>query len=258
MNITHGFFEILTAVSVMTALRYLIFCGIAWLLVYVLFRRRWAHRKIIPRFPSSPEVRREMKDSAISLLLFGLVGALTIEAARRGWTQAYWRVDERGMAWFFGSIGLTILLHDTWFYWTHRLLHHPRLFRHTHLTHHRSTNPTPWAAFAFSPAEAVVQASIFPLAMVVMPMHLYAFGLFMVWQMTFNVIGHTGYEFHPKWLMKSRLGRVLNTPTNHIMHHEKMRGNYGLYFNVWDRVMGTNHRDYESRFEEVMNRGPQD
>ena len=81
-----------------------------------------------------------------------------------------------------------------------------------------------------------------------------ALGLVMVWQITFNVLGHTGYEFHPPWLMESWLGKVLNTPTNHIQHHEKMKGNYGLYFNVWDRLMGTNHPDYEARFREVTSR----
>jgi sterol desaturase/sphingolipid hydroxylase (fatty acid hydroxylase superfamily) len=38
------------------------------------------------------------------------------------------------------------------------------------------------------------------------------------------------------------------------MHHETLRGNYGLYFNVWDRLMGTNHANYESRFVEVTSR----
>jgi sterol desaturase/sphingolipid hydroxylase (fatty acid hydroxylase superfamily) len=33
-----------------------------------------------------------------------------------------------------------------------------------------------------------------------------------------------------------------------------MRGNYGLYFNVWDRLMGTNHKDYETCFQEVTSR----
>ena len=54
--------------------------------------------------------------------------------------------------------------------------------------------------------------------------------------------------------MKTPLKWVLNTPTNHIMHHETLRGNYGLYFNVWDRLMGTNHANYEARFEEVTSR----
>jgi lathosterol oxidase len=85
-------------------------------------------------------------------------------------------------------------------------------------------------------------------------MHPLAFFAFMIWQITFNVLGHTGYEYFPSWLMKSWLGRFLNTPTNHVQHHEKMRGNYGLYFNCWDRLMGTNHKDYEARFHEVTTR----
>jgi lathosterol oxidase len=51
--------------------------------------------------------------------------------------------------------------------------------------------------------------------------------------------------------MNTRLKYFLNTPTNHVMHHESMRGNYGLYFNFWDRLMGTNHKDYEERFRQV-------
>ena len=69
-----------------------------------------------------------------------------------------------------------------------------------------------------------------------------------------NVLGHTGYEFFPPWLMNTPLKWFFNTPTNHAMHHEKLRGNYGLYFNLWDRLMGTNHADYEARFREVTTR----
>ena len=57
------------------------------------------------------------------------------------------------------------------------MMHHPKLFWVFHRTHHLSTNPTPRAAFAFNPAEAVVQASIFPLAVSVMPMHPLAFAV---------------------------------------------------------------------------------
>ena len=87
-------------------------------------------------------------------------------------------------------------------------------------------------------------------------MLLSAFAAFMVWQIVFNVVGHTGYEFYPSWLLDSWLGRFLNTPTNHIQHHESFRGNFGLYFNYWDRLMGTNHPDYAARFRAVTTRSP--
>ncbi len=252
-----GFAGLASGMTIDVALRYFAFAGAAWLLGYALFKRRWMHRKIVPSHPPSSEMAREIRWSLLTVVIFGMVGALTITAARHGWTQIYWRIDERGWGWFVASIALTILLHDTYFYWTHRLMHHPRLFRIVHRVHHESRNPTPWASYAFGPIEAFVQAGIFPFAVTVMPIHPLAFMLFMFWQITFNVLGHTGYEFHPRRLMDSWLRRVLNTPTNHVMHHETLRGNFGLYFNIWDRLMRTNHADYEERFREVTRRAPE-
>lgn len=250
-----AFSELSLGITIETGLRYTFFAGLAWLLGYVICKRRWLRRKIIARPPATSEVWREIRCSLLTLGVFGLVGAATVEAARHGWTQLYWRVGTHGWPWFFMSIVVAIFLHDAYFYWTHRLMHHRRLFPWFHRVHHLSTNPSPWAAYAFSPLEAVVEAGIFPLAVAVMPLHPLAFFVFMTWQIVFNVVGHAGYEIHPRWLMDSPLRYLLNTPTNHIMHHEKMRGNYGLYFNIWDRLMGTNHRDYEARFREVTSRG---
>jgi sterol desaturase/sphingolipid hydroxylase (fatty acid hydroxylase superfamily) len=254
MNALEKFFVTSLGISIETGMRYAFVAGLAWLLGYWLLRKRWAHRKIVPRYPSASDVRREIGYSAMTLLVFGAVGAATVLATMAGATQMYWRIGEYGWGWFVASILIAVVVHDAYFYWTHRLMHHPRLFRWMHREHHLSTNPTPWAAYAFGPLEALVQAGIFPLLAMLMPIHPLAFFAFMLWQITFNVIGHTGYEIYPRWLMKSWLGKLLNTPTNHAMHHESFRGNYGLYFNIWDRWMGTNHERYEARFCEVTSR----
>jgi sterol desaturase/sphingolipid hydroxylase (fatty acid hydroxylase superfamily) len=248
------FFRSVSHTSLFLAIRYGLLAGIAWLLAYVLFYRRWKHRKVVQKLPDASEIRREMLYSACSVVIFAGIGVLTFVLAKDGWTQMYRRTNEYPALWFWLSIVCAIFIHDTWFYWTHRLMHHRKLFRFFHRTHHLSHNPSPWAAYAFDPAEAVVQALIFPLVLLVIPMHPAAFGLFMVWQITFNIIGHTGFEIYPKWLMDSWLGKFINTPTNHAMHHEKLRGNYGLYFKIWDRLMKTNHPDYEKRFREVTTR----
>jgi len=248
------FFRGVSQTSIALAIRYSLFAGVAWLLAYVIFYRRWKHRKVVQKLPAGSEIRREMLYSACSVLIFAAIGVLTYTLAKDGWTRMYRRTDEYPMLWFWLSIVCAIFIHDTWFYWTHRLMHHRKLFRFFHRTHHLSHNPSPWAAYAFDPAEAVVQALIFPLVLMIIPMHVAAFGLFMAWQITFNIIGHTGFEIYPKWMMDSWLGKFLNTPTNHAMHHEKLRGNYGLYFNFWDRIMKTNHAEYEKRFREVTSR----
>ena len=241
-------------ITLETGIRYFVVAGIAWMLAHVLFRRRWQHRKIIGRPAPSADVRREVFYSSLTILIFGLVGTATFIANARGWGRIYWHADERGWPWFWASIAVAIVIHDTYFYWTHRLMHHRWLYPWFHRVHHQSTNPTPWAAYAFAPLEALVEAGIFPVVSLAIPSHPLAFGIFMLWQIVFNVLGHTGYEFHPRWLLDSKVGRWLNTPTNHILHHEKFRGNYGLYFNFWDRILGTNHPDYESRFREVTGR----
>lgn len=246
----------LVGIALENWLRYALVAGFAWLLAYVLFKKRWWRRKIIQRDPLPADVRREMKWSVLTAVIYGLVGAGTILLGKLGWMQFYRRIDAHGWLWFWCSVVIAIIVHDAYFYWTHRLMHHRRLFRLFHRVHHESTNPSPWAAYSFAPLEAAVQAGIFPLLAFTLPMHPLAFFAFMIWQIVFNVLGHTGYEYHPRWLMDSWLGRFINTPTNHIQHHEKMRGNYGLYFNVWDRLMGTNHRDYEARFNEVTSRPP--
>lgn len=248
--------QMLLGIAVENWVRYAVVAGVAWVLGYWVFKKRWWRRKIIQREPTTAEVRRELKWSALTVLIYGTVGTGTwLLATSVGWKMYYKNIERHGgWTWFVASIAVAIVVHDTYFYWTHRAMHHKRLFRLFHKVHHQSTNPSPWAAYSFAPLEALVQAGIFPLLVFTVPMHPLAFFLFMIWQIGFNVLGHTGYEIFPSWLTKSWLGKFLNTPTNHVQHHEKMRGNYGLYFNVWDRLMGTNHKDYEKRFAEVTTR----
>ena len=196
MPLIEHFLKMTLHITLETGVRYAFFASLAWLLAYVLFRQRWWHRKIVARAPLAADVRREMRDSAITLVIFGAVGAATVLAIKAGWTQMSFQ--PRHWAWSVGSVAAAILLHDAYFYWTHRMMHHPRLFRRFHRTHHLSTNPTPWAAYAFSPLEDLVQAAIFPIVVLLIPIQPLGFAAFMIWQIIFNVAGHTGYEHHPR------------------------------------------------------------
>ncbi|MGC1272073.1 MAG: sterol desaturase family protein [Planctomycetaceae bacterium] len=240
--------EAIPKVSIADAIWYVLFAGVTYLVFHGLLRTVLRHRRISDKPNPFAQIQREVWASAQSLAIFGLVGGCVKFASLSGWTQFYFRIEDRGWAWYGVSFLLMIAMHDTYFYWTHRLMHHRRLFKLFHLTHHRSTSPTPWAAYAFSPLEAIVQAGIGPLIAFTIPVHPSAFLPFMIWQITFNVLGHCGYEIWPSWFLETRLGRFLNTPTHHSLHHEKFKSNYGLYFNFWDYVMSTNHATYEQRF----------
>jgi sterol desaturase/sphingolipid hydroxylase (fatty acid hydroxylase superfamily) len=38
------------------------------------------------------------------------------------------------------------------------------------------------------------------------------------------------------------------------MHHQLFNGNYALYFTWWDKWMGTEFKDYETRHEKIFER----
>ncbi len=231
---------------------YLVLAGLAWVLLHWLLARLLARRRIRPDIPTREQIRREVLCSLRSLVIFGLMGGFVAFSVMSGWTWMYFRVERYGWTWLIGSIGAMIVIHDAYFYWTHRLMHHPRLFRLFHRTHHLSHSPTPWAAYAFSPLEAAVQAGIAPVIIFTLPVHPICFSIFMIWQISFNVLGHCGYEMFPRWFVRSPLGWILNTTTHHAQHHESFRANFSLYFNIWDRLLGTNHARYAERFAEAV------
>jgi sterol desaturase/sphingolipid hydroxylase (fatty acid hydroxylase superfamily) len=142
-----------------------------------------------------------------------------------------------------------IVAHDAYFYWTHRAMHHPRLFRFFHHTHHRSHTPTPWAAYAFAWPEAVVQAVFLPLFLLVVPAHAVVILAFVTHMIVRNVMGHAGVELHLRGWTGSRWLNWMSTTTHHDLHHATSRWNYGLYFTCWDRAMGTEHPDYVRAFD---------
>jgi sterol desaturase/sphingolipid hydroxylase (fatty acid hydroxylase superfamily) len=121
-----------------------------------------------------------------------------------------------------------------------------------HKTHHLSVNPTPFAAYAFHPVEAVIEVAIIPLVAFTIPHHTSAITIFSLYSLLLNVIGHLGYEFFPRGFARHWLFKWHNTSTHHNMHHRLVKYNYGLYFNFWDRIMHTNHPNYEESFDEVV------
>lgn len=230
--------------------RYFLFAGMAYLLFYVWKRKAWLYMKIQQKFPTQHDLRREIGYSLSTILIFAVFAMIIWYARSAGYTRMYTQVDQYGWVYWVFSLGLLIFIHDTWFYWTHRWMHSsPRIFRLFHRVHHLSHNPTPWTAFAFHPAEAIVEALFFPLVVFLLPLHLGVLALFLLWMIVLNVIGHTGYEIIPVKYHHTWIGRIQNTPTHHNMHHHYGRGNYSLYFNFWDRWMGTNNPNYEEEYE---------
>lgn len=235
-------------------LRYFILASIGFLVFYVVRKNAWLFRKIQQRFPVNSDYYREIAYSIFTAAIFALVGYVMFLTPVARFTQVYRDIDEYGRGYLIFSIVLIILVHDTYFYWMHRLMHNQRLYRWVHRVHHLSTNPSPWAAMAFHPLEAVLEAGIIVVVAFLFPVHPLAIGIFLLFMMIYNVYGHLGYELYPKGFSRSVIGRWINTSVNHNMHHQYFTGNYGLYFLMWDRWMGTLRSEYHAHFDEVKAR----
>ncbi|MBX7514022.1 sterol desaturase family protein [Qipengyuania sp. GH38] len=187
-----------------------------------------------------PQIRREISWSLVSAAIYGVpAGIVAWGWQERGWTQIYTQWDAMPL-WYLPLAPLAYLaLHDTWFYWTHRWMHRPRLFRAMHAVHHASRPPTAWAAMSFHPWEALTGAIVIPVLVFVIPIHLAMLGLVLAVMTIMGVTNHMGWELFPRRLVHSRLGGWLITASHHQRHHEEYRCNYGLYFRFWDRLCKT-------------------
>jgi sterol desaturase/sphingolipid hydroxylase (fatty acid hydroxylase superfamily) len=232
--------------------RYLVFASSFYLIFYVWKKKKFWYAKIQKRYPENKHIAREIINSSITIMIFGVVILLVKWAASRGLTRVYEPLNKYGYAYYVFSILVMIVLHDAYFYWTHRLMHWKPLFKHVHKTHHLSTNPTPFAAYAFHPFEALIEIGIIPLIAFTIPHHASAITVFALYALLLNVIGHLGFELFPKGFASHKILKWHNTSTHHNMHHRLVKCNYGLYFNFWDRVMKTNHPDYEESFDGVV------
>jgi len=133
-------------------------------------------------------------------------------------------------------------------------MHLPRFYKIFHKVHHESTDPSPLTAFAFHPTEAVVEYFVGFVLPFLLPLN---FGVLITWQifsMLNNVLGHLGYEVYPKGWVKFPLLKFKTASTHHNMHHQLFNGNYALYFTWWDKWMGTEFKDYETRHEQIFER----
>ena len=230
--------------------RYLIAAGGISLLLWIF--GRWAEaRRIQKRRASFADYKREFISSMRTVLVFGLTTISTVLFIEAGWVS----VLEGAINWpiFALQVIAMIVAHDTYFYWMHRGLHLKSMFRFAHLHHHKSRTPTPWAAYSFSTFEAFSEAAFVPAYLLIAsligaPMYGFAIFIFLGHMILRNVIGHAGIEVLPAGWLRSPLGWITTT-THHDLHHSEGNSNFGLYFTYWDRMMGTEHPEYEARFD---------
>ncbi|MBV6644354.1 MAG: sterol desaturase family protein [Cyclobacteriaceae bacterium] len=208
-------------------------------------------------FPKPTNYQREIIYSLVTMAIFAGIATITFSNwGLRPYTQVYDDFGDFGLAYALCSLLLIFLVHDTYFYWTHRMMHSRWGMKYVHHIHHKSNNPSPWAAFSFHPWEAIIEAGILILVVFLLPLHVFTISVFFFSMTFYNVYGHLGWELYPKGFHKTWIGKWINTSVSHNQHHQQAKSNYGLYFTFWDRIMRTMTKNYEEAFDKATSNQP--
>ncbi len=215
-------------------LRYVAFAG----LYHAILKRFSTSKRLIYKFKKI-QVRREIRWSFLSSIVFTVFSACCVWAYQQGLTQVYVDLGRYPIWYFCVSPFLILFLYETYYYWLHRLMHVPSVFKIVHKVHHESLHPTVFTSFSFHPLEAVMQFLFFPIVVFFVPIHFSVlFGVLILMTVS-AVVNHSGVEiFHRKFLLKHLIGS-----SHHDLHHLEFKSNFGLYFTWWDRIMHTESKN---------------
>lgn len=218
---------------------FLIPCGLFYYYFYVFRYEKLKKRKIYPKRASSSDVWREIRYSTGTIIVFSIGTAWVRELIINGQTLVYLDWGVYPVWYHFLSFFLFMIAHDAYLYWIHRFMHIKGIFRRVHLAHHRSLFPTPFAVFASHPFEGVLAFMIIPVLLLIIPIHLWVLVGYFIYNLFTNIQGHLGFEIFPSGFFRLPFIKYSASPTSHQIHHIQFDKNYGGYFNIWDRLMGT-------------------
>ena len=137
---------------------------------------------------------------------------------------------------------------EIWHYFSHRAMHH-RALLFIHREHHKSRITTPLSSISFSFLEKFIFSFgiVGPVAMLswVMPISFYGIVAYYVFYFVTNALGHSNIEIREPGYARTWIGRIINTPAYHAMHHARYVKNYGLITSTLDRMFNTMWQDYD-------------
>ncbi|MEG9328243.1 sterol desaturase family protein [Salinimicrobium catena] len=239
------FFAYVLIFFVAILFRYFVAAGFFYYYYYVLKQEEFRERRLSRRPPKKSQLKKEIIWSIKSSVIFAFFGAVLYWLWQRDLTAIYLDITEYPLWYLPVSLVIILLLHETYYYWIHRWMHFPGIFRKVHKVHHDSHTPTPWTAFSFHPWESLLEAIILPVLLLFIPVSVYVLGLYLVIMTVSSVVNHLDIEIYPLGFQKSKFGKLFIGATHHHYHHKEYLTNYGLYFTFWDKWMSTESEKME-------------
>ena len=187
------------------------------------------------QFTLGGQVRDNMFWSLASgVTVWTLYEVLLFWAMANGWAPVLtW---EASPIWFVALFFLIPIWESFYFYWIHRLLHVPFLYKRVHSLHHRNVNVGPWSGLSMHPFEHVLflGSGLIHFIVPAAPVHI----LYHMQYLSLTAVTtHSGFE---GLVVKDKNRLDLGT-FHHQMHHRYFECNYGSLEVPWDKCFGSFH-----------------
>ena len=211
-------------------------CVSLWLLFTWMANRGIARsRQVGPgRLPNPELARSALREALLQQVLFALLCYFVVYPLwvwRSGGIGAPWH----GLWLMLAHLLAFILIEDTIFYWSHRVLHTRWLFKHIHSKHHRFRFVRPIVAEYAHPIENTLNFVAFFAGPVLLGTPFITLQVWIVVRMFETLEAHSGFNLTP-------------FSDRHSFHHlYATKGVYGSFMSPWDWLMGTDREWRKSK-----------
>jgi Delta7-sterol 5-desaturase len=225
----------------------LLSCFLITCVVVTRLNRRAVKIQSSRQTPTS-QIKRDFRQSVVSLAVI----AAMLGAGDWSYTTLGWGLRPLpGIGGTVFSVGASLVLFDTWFYWLHRLIHTRFLYRCVHRWHHLTITPVVWSNNSDRLVDNLFLQSYWLVAHFLIPIAPAVLFAHKIYDQITGVIGHSGYEHGGRWCWPPS---PLVGVTHHDQHHQFFRCNYATHFSWWDRMMGTLHPDHDRSLRANLSR----
>lgn len=135
---------------------------------------------------------------------------------------------------------LTVLM-DILMYVFHRFVHELRLLNSLHARHHTHVSTNLLSLFVLHPVESIGFGLMMLVVITVIPFTAIGISIYLFINSVWGTIGHLNVTVLPDSWQKLLKKAHICTSEFHYLHHKHQAYNFGFYFSVWDRLLGTLH-----------------
>ena len=169
----------------------------AFIILWLIFKKFFANRRIQEtQKANKSQFLRELKNSLLTIVIFVSVDLFIYHDSDKTLQTSTFKIysdfsAHGGILYFLFITFFIFVLEDTYFYWMHRTVHSPKLYKYIHRVHHDSIDTTPFTSYSFHPIEAALE--IVPMGLIMIlayffPVHILALVIWQILGIALNVL----------------------------------------------------------------------